>query len=201
MSSTLGHALCGVTILAAAGSLSHGPFTRFDLRQVLLFAGLANLPDIDMLFSYLLTGHVLSYHGGVTHSLAFALLVALGVASRVQSGRRSVFLLAGLVVASHSLIDSFTGAQLGWHPTRGMPLLWPFSDERFAMPVTLFPGPRHDTLNRLLDIHNLKVMAYELLFFSPFLAGLVWMRGIALCTGRAGRVCSIVRWMERPRIK
>lgn len=197
MASTLGHALCGISLLAAAGALKPTPLTRFTLGNLLLFACLANLPDLDMLAGYLLTGHVLSYHGGATHSLAFALLVALLVSMRVRSDRGFTFLLLGLVVASHPVIDSLTGPQLGWHDTRGMPLMWPVSDTRFSMPFTLFPGPRHDTLDRLMDVHNLKVMAYELLFFSPFLIGLAVARG----AGRMGRVCSIVRWMERSRIK
>jgi membrane-bound metal-dependent hydrolase YbcI (DUF457 family) len=168
---------------------------------VLLFACLANLPDGDMLVSYLLTGHVLTYHGGASHSLAFALLVALLVATQVRAGRLYAVLLIFLTVASHTLIDSVTAARIGWHETRGMPLLWPFSDHRFTMPFALFPGPHHDTLDRLIDFHNLKVMAYELLFFSPFLLGLAVVRGVALGAGRAGRVCSIVRWMERSRTK
>ena len=154
--------------------------TELTFSQLVLFALLANLPDVDMLASYALTGNVLSYHGGMTHTLAFAMLIA-GVlvfarewgnrvsGNKISGNRIFAYGLFVAAIFSHDLIDSLTGAELGWHATRGMPLFWPLYEDRMSSPLTLFPGPQHDSWDRLFNVHNLWVMLYEIVVFSPVL--------------------------------
>ena len=203
MATTLGHALCGVVILFVANRLRPSPTTAIDWPNVALFALLANLPDMDMLVSYLLTGDVLAYHGGVSHGLLFALLAAWLTARlltpRVDGAQKLGYavLLYSLVVVSHDLIDSLTGPSLGWHATRGMPLLWPLSDLRLSLPLTLFPGPQHNTWVRLVSLHNLKVMAYEALVFLPPLVWLCLTHSRPHGESRSGLLCLLSRRTEK----
>lgn len=178
MATTVGHALCGVAILLTAAKIRPSPLTSVNFPNVALFAMLANLPDIDMLAGYLLTGDVLAYHGKITHGVLFALLSAWLTARIRQTDRRAyAAIIYFLVILSHDLIDSLTGPNLGWHGTHGMPMFWPLSEARLAMPVTLFPGPHHDTWARLISLHNLKVIAYELVVFAPLIASLSLLLG------------------------
>jgi len=203
MATTLGHALCGVVILLVANRLRSSPTTALDWPNVALFALLANLPDMDMLVSYLLAGDVLAYHGGVSHGLLFALLAAWLTARLVTARADGVqklgyaVLLYSLVVVSHDLIDSLTGPSLGWHATRGMPLFWPLSDFRLSMPLTLFPGPQHNTWVRLVSLHNLKVMAYEALVFLPPLVWLCLTHSRPHGESRSGLLCLFPRRTEK----
>lgn len=163
-----------MSILLAANRAGALPFARITPAHLLLFAFLANLPDVDMLASYALTGDVLSYHGGATHGIAFALgCAAILAMAGAKQGRLTVLAVFAAALLSHALIDSLTGPALGWHATRGMPLLWPLVDGRLSLPLTLFPGPRHDSWARLFTQHNLWVMGYELLVFTPVLAWLL----------------------------
>jgi membrane-bound metal-dependent hydrolase YbcI (DUF457 family) len=141
-----------------------------------LYAVLANLPDVDLLIGLLLKGDAQAYHGGVTHSIFFAVVMGL-VASLILRRRFAIrwsLFVFSLAVASHVLVDSFTGTHIGVHSTRGYALFWPFSQTVWPMPVTLFPGVQHDTLARLLSAHNLAVIGYEILIFVPVIA-LLWL--------------------------
>lgn len=67
-------------------------------------------------------------HRGASHSLAFALLVALvatALHERLGSNRRATFAFVLAAAASHPLLDALTDGGLG------VALLWPLSDERF----------------------------------------------------------------------
>lgn len=177
MASTLGHALCGLTVLAwAAPRIDVASVWR---REVPLFVVLANLPDIDMLAGWLWTGDVFAFHGGLTHGMAFALLAAMAFAvllpgTGTRPWRTAVYFLA---ILSHDLVDMLTGSAPGMNPTRGVEFWSPFSDRAVSSPVTLFLGPHHDSWARLFSPHNLKVMGLEALCFTPLLLVAYGMRG------------------------
>ncbi len=107
------------------------------------------LPDVDVIAFRLGIPYSASFgHRGATHSLAFALLVALAAAvfpAKLGASRRATFALVLAAAASHPLLDALTNRGLG------VALLWPLSDERFFSPVA--------------PIHVAPISAYRL--FTP----------------------------------
>jgi membrane-bound metal-dependent hydrolase YbcI (DUF457 family) len=86
---------------------------------------LSIIPDIDILFSFLLNSDI---HRGPTHSIIVAILVFIPFFFFYQ--QRAVPYFAAL--ASHSLIgDFFIGGQIQ--------LLWPLSTREFGLPELGFP--------------------------------------------------------------
>ena len=87
-------------------------------------------------------------HGGITHSFAFAGLVALLVwlLGRGRGVTPVIGITSFLLVASHVVVDWVTGPQWGLHPSHGLIPFWPFSDTRFVMPLSLFKGVEHANL-------------------------------------------------------
>ena len=179
MSTTVGHAISGVICLLSKRKLVPASTKRLTLKEVTLFVVLANLPDLDMIVSYILTGQPLYYHGQVSHSLFFVCAVGFLVMLLVSEHRSiGAWLLYTSPMLLHVLMDSLTGPVIGLMPSRGVCLLWPIIADPIAFPVTLMNGPHHDTWKRLFDMYNVRVMAYEVLFFTPFLvvAWLAWWR-------------------------
>jgi inner membrane protein len=79
-----------------------------------------------------------------------------------------VGVVAGLVVASHGLLDALTDGGLG------AALLWPFSDERFFAPWR--PLPVAPIGSRFWSAGGLAVAATELAWFLPLLVWTCWPR-------------------------
>ncbi|MDO8413851.1 MAG: metal-dependent hydrolase, partial [Gallionellaceae bacterium] len=145
--------------------------------DMMLFMGLANLPDIDFLIGYIVAADVHAFHQGPTHSVLFAVIAGC-MAALIWRRNLSWGLSATvftLTILSHDLVDIFTGPMLGLHPSYGVPLLWPFYIERVVAPVTLLPSIQHDTLARFLSWHNAAAMLYEVAVFG-LMAGLVFWR-------------------------
>ena len=127
----------------------------------LLGAGIvaSMLPDLDVAAFRLGIPYSADLgHRGFTHSLAFALGVALagGVGHRLLRARfapAACFLF--LAVASHPLLDALTNGGLG------VAWLWPLSSERFFAPfrpIRVAPI----SLRALLSTRGLAVIASEL---------------------------------------
>jgi inner membrane protein len=77
-------------------------------------------------------------------------------------------LVAGLVVASHGLLDTLTDGGLG------AALLWPFSNQRFFAPWR--PIPVAPIGARLLTADGLELMLRECVLFLPLFAAGFWPR-------------------------
>src|SRR5262245_6216624 len=112
---SIGHVLVG-----AAASKAYRTGQRTTLSPVaaaVLWSALSLLPDVDVIGFPLGIRYADEWgHRGATHSLAFALAVAAVVgliarALRVPAWRTA--LVAALVVASHSLLDTMTDGGLG----------------------------------------------------------------------------------------
>jgi len=91
------------------------------------------IPDLDVLGFRLgiAYSHELG-HRGFTHSLAFAIALAVlaaTFANRLKSLPLPAFIFVFVACASHGLLDMLT---TGGH---GIALLWPFSEERYFWPV------------------------------------------------------------------
>jgi inner membrane protein len=165
---SVGHVVVG---LAAARFSRRRQATRWTpLGAAILWSGLSLLPDLDVVGFRLGVHYGDPWgHRGATHSLVFALgvaLLALAVAKAARLPLLRTALLALLVVSSHSLLDTLTDGGLG------CALLWPFSDERFFAPWT--PLPVAPIGRAFLSSAGLRVAAVELLALSPFLAYALW---------------------------
>lgn len=164
----------GLNCLLAYKLARPGIALPLTMTSAAAFAFLGNLPDLDIVVSALLSDNHLKYHGRYSHApvllIVLTLLITFVVNKRwaptLSFSRKA--LLIGAPLLSHPLIDSLTGPNWGPHTSYGSPLLWPWVDERIKAPVTLFLGPRHDTLVRFLGWHNVQVVVSELVIFGSF---------------------------------
>jgi len=171
MATSVAHGLIGISTYCAMASVLPARYRLpVDYKALLLAAVAANIPDLDMLVSLVFFSDHKMLHGGLTHSIAFAGLVAL-LLWLVGRGRTApVIALTGFfLVLSHVLVDWLTGPQWGWHPSHGVPLFWPFSEAMVNAPVTLFKGVIHDDLLP----GALYTALWELLFLGPPAFGLM----------------------------
>jgi inner membrane protein len=168
MATLIAHALAGLVTLAGVRALT-GNRVELTPATLLLAACAGCLPDLDLVPSYLLTGHLARLHGGPTHSLAFALLAGVVAHLTLQrsAARRALALTVGLAVASHPMIDLFTGPALGLARSYGTPLFWPLHSDRISMPLTLFKGVKHGSVSIWFTWVNLRVALLEVAMFAP----------------------------------
>lgn len=106
------------------------------LRYWVLTAACAMLPDIDAIgFAFGVRYNSMLGHRGLTHSIAFALLVGLTVGMlafgkrQTGPGKLQLVFYFALVTLSHPLLDAMTNGGLG------VALLAPFSAERYFFPL------------------------------------------------------------------
>ena len=172
MPSTVGHALCGMSCLLAANSARPDRAIPLTGRNALLFAVLANLPDIDFLVGYALEGDLHAFHQGPTHSLLFAVAagVLAGFAWRGRLGHFSAAAVFSATILSHHVLDMLGGPALGFNRSPGLALLWPFDTTVWSAPFTVFPGIAHGAFSDLISWHNAKAIMYEILVFVPIIA-------------------------------
>ena len=159
--SVLGHVAIGVVTGRAVTPARDGPDVRAGRMAGL--AGLALLPDSDFLLHALFPSVEALDHRGATHSLVVAAFVGLVIAFALVVARADHplrwGLVAGLVMASHGLMDSIGDSSLG------VELLWPFSDARFLAPWQLLPDP---SLTPPIVQNFLGALVAELILFIPF---------------------------------
>lgn len=159
----IGHVAVG---MAAGRAFSgRGATTRELAAAMVGLSVISWLPDADIITFYLGIAYLDPLgHRGASHSLfiaAVVMLVAYGLARALKVQRVARFtVLAGLVAASHGLLDSMTN---GGH---GCALLWPFLTTRYFAPVRPIPvsplGPH------LFTARGLYVFCVELVLFLPF---------------------------------
>ena len=153
---------------------------RFGFYLWVVAILLANLPDIDYLFGYVV-GNPNKYHHLWTHSLTFA--VGVGVISdflywiivRKESFRFGC--IAFFLVFSHLVLDFFTKDTM--YPY-GMRLFWPFSQKFFISPMTLFldvnkASSSHTFIRSLFCWHNFWTVLVEVIILGPPFVWL-WLR-------------------------
>ncbi len=91
------------------------------------------LPDLDVL-AFQMGIPYSSYlgHRGFTHSIFFALVIAVictAFYQQLHTSSRAAFSVSFLSGVSHGFLDAFTNGGLG------VAFLWPISDQRFFFPV------------------------------------------------------------------
>jgi inner membrane protein len=117
----ISHSLVGMSLVA---TLRPRPFKRRWLPLV-VGAALANSPDLDFLLN--IATHTRGWHRGFTHSLGFAVVVALCLLIALGWRRRWEAFAYGLAFASHGVLD-FATTKIG----AGVEILWPFTSEKYG---------------------------------------------------------------------
>ncbi|MCB2187090.1 MAG: metal-dependent hydrolase [Deltaproteobacteria bacterium] len=174
MASPLGHALAGV----AVGALVRGERPLWGRwLDWCAFAGLAVLPDLDFLPG-LLMGDLNRYHHGVSHTLAAALVVGLGLALAGRSrGQALRWGLAGFaILASHLALDWLA---VDNRPPLGIPLFWPLSGAYHQAAHPVFLDMKREAFTWAVIGHDLKAAAWELCLLGPPTLLILWFTGRA----------------------
>lgn len=172
MTTPVGHSLFALILFLATR-----PGGRAIVLLVLL-AVAALLPDMD--FYPLLWGDfqgAARNHQELTHSIVFVLIsaaVLTWLGKRLQCGRAVVlFPLLLAAAGSHLLLDFLT--EDSRNPI-GIPLLWPFSEERFHSQVVIFGGVIKSSLSDLVSWHNAGVVLWEIIILGSIAAALWFFR-------------------------
>lgn len=161
MPSPIAHVAMGYAVARLAERWMPEQLRPATVPVIRLFAAtavLSMLPDADIIPGILLNdfGH---FHNNFSHSLGFALMVALFFACSVWLIRRSGFWFWwGVTFAAYTLhvvMDLFTRG-------RGVLLLWPLAPERVPPPVEFFYGVRWS--HGLVSTSHLWTIATELTF-------------------------------------
>jgi inner membrane protein len=166
------------TILSHAAvpiALGLGLGARTIPRRLLITGIVASmLPDLDVLAFRFNVAYADSFgHRGASHSLAFALLLALVAmvgARSLKSDARTAFLFVSICAASHGLLDMLTNGGLG------VALWWPVSPDRLFAPWQMIEvSPL--ALRRLFSGRGLEVLRSEFLWvWLPALLLFIFLR-------------------------
>lgn len=170
---SIGHVAVGMAAgRAFAGRLGRPATPGSTIGAMIALSILSMLPDLDVIAFRLGIPYAAPFgHRGASHSLCAALLVgamagiaALGLKlSPIRTG-----LLVFVVVATHGLLDALTDGGLG------AALLWPYSNHRYFAPWR--PIPVAPIGKRIFSPWGMRVMLFELLWFSPLFLYSIWPR-------------------------
>lgn len=144
------------------------------IPQRLLVAGMVAsiLPDLDVIAFKLHIAYASDLgHRGISHSLMFALLLALAgsaFAKQFDGAKGKVFSFLFLATASHGVLDALTTGGLG------VAFFWPFSSARYFLPEQVIKVSPIGT-DHLLTERFLIVLQSELLW--------VWLPALLLFVG------------------
>lgn len=164
---SIGHLAVG---LAAGRFYARGEGLKANLKAMIAFSTISFVPDLDVLgFRYGIAYVDEWGHRGASHSITFALLLAvIGGLMATRSGHRfwRAAPLVALVMASHGALDTLTDGGLG------VALLWPFSNERFFAlwrPLEVAPIGR-----AFLTPRGLRIALNEAVWFTPLWLMAFW---------------------------
>ena len=145
-----------------------------QLRFWVLTATCAMLPDADAVgFAFGVRYDSMLGHRGLTHSIAFALLVGLAVGMfafgkrPTGPGKLQLVVYFSLVTLSHPLLDALTNGGLG------VALFAPFSAERYFFPLQ--PIEVSPIGMRFFSQRGLEVIASEVIW--------VWLPALLIYAG------------------
>jgi len=164
MPSPVGHLLFGFCIYLIVNK-------KFDIKsnwkEMLLYVFIATLSDLDELPN--LFGIKINFliHRTTFHSILFAFILAI-IFSKFLRIRKTnnlaiKFLIFFTLLFSHPVLDLFME---DFKEPFGLMLLWPFSNNYYISPITIFPGVNHDNFLDLFSFHNLITVITEIIFFS-----------------------------------
>ena len=175
MPSPVGHILGGAAVYLAA---SRGEYRSRAVLGVTLLSSI--LPDFDFLPGILI-GDPSAFHHGISHSLTVAVFVGSLV---FFFGRRlhtkiavQTATLAALAYFFHIVLDAVSVNE----GTRGVPILWPWSDRQFGINLHLFGFFHHGGLYRgiwsIVRWDNLPALIREISVLGiPVLILFLWQK-------------------------
>jgi|RhiMetdeSRZDD1v2_1073273.scaffolds.fasta_scaffold1062024_2 inner membrane protein len=155
------------------------PVAEQRWRDLGLYLLVANAADLDFLPG-LFVGDPNRYHHGISHSLGFAVLVALActllVMLRDREAKWQLFAIYFALWGSHIGLD-YCGIDTSL--PYGVPAFWPLSDTYYMAPFAFFPDIRRavtssEFLTSLVSLHNLWAICVELFVMAPILI-LIWI--------------------------
>lgn len=155
MPSVLSHPAVPIAI-----GLAFGP-KIIPTRLLLLGIVVSVLPDLDVLAFRFGIPYASNFgHRGASHSVVFALFLALcafAYASSFRASRGSAFWFVFVSAVSHGLLDMLTDGGLG------VALAWPLSSERFFFPLSVIKASPL-SLRRFFSASGQAVVISELLW-------------------------------------
>jgi len=168
----IAHGAVGLAVYFVWGQnkLEKSPRVK-KVTLALLLVVLSIAPDLDFIPGLLLD-EPNKFHHGISHSLIIALIgaVALFLLLRkyyIELETFRLFIVLLVVLGSHTILDIFS---VDTSSPFGVPLLWPFSQEYFISPYSLFPDvirSKESTsafITSLWNTHNLQAAGLEVLF-------------------------------------
>jgi inner membrane protein len=167
---SFGHLAVGLLAGRLHGGAENATRPRASAGTMLAFAALAVLPDADVVVVACgIPDEGAGGHRGASHSLLLA--VTIGLTSALIARRFGwpvvrTAVAATLAVASHGVLDAIGEGG------RGIPLLWPLSDERFMSPWRVLPDAPRGL--KMLSRHGLFDLAIEFVVFFPLTAFALW---------------------------
>jgi inner membrane protein len=167
---SFGHLAVGLLAGRFHGGAENATRPRASAGTMLAFAALAVLPDADVVVVACgFPDEGACGHRGASHSLLVA--VTIGLVSALVARRFGwpvvrTAVAATLAVASHGVLDAIGEGG------RGIPLLWPLSDERFMSPWRVLPDAPRGL--KMLSRHGLIDLAIEFVVFFPLTAFALW---------------------------
>jgi len=171
MATTMGHSLLGY-VLYLIFYKDYKLFKNWKIIALYVFA--ANAPDLDFIPGIFI-GDANKFHHGISHTLGFSILFALGMYVISKFKRKKDFMIFFLLYFGHVLID-FLAADTS--PPFGVMLFWPFTKRYFICPYSIFLDIHKATLSGLFDLHNLMAIVWEMIIFSPIIILLIIIRKI-----------------------
>ncbi|MGR8932523.1 MAG: metal-dependent hydrolase [Gammaproteobacteria bacterium] len=139
-------------------SLAFGLRRKISKRLLTCGVAASILPDLDVIAFRLGIPYAAEWgHRGFSHSLLFALLLAIvgaALAKPLRSKAKPAFWFLFFSTASHGVLDALTNGGLG------IAFFWPFSTERFFVPwhpIEVAPL----NLSRFLSHRGLAVLRSE----------------------------------------
>ncbi|MGD9124507.1 MAG: metal-dependent hydrolase [Desulfarculaceae bacterium] len=171
MATPVGHALAGILV---GSGLAWNRNLLGPWRDVVVFAAVAQAPDLDFLPGLIL-GQPEAFHHGVSHSAGFALLAGLIMAwvFRKQGQAWRWGLISALVYFAQVGLDALTADSSSPY---GVPLWWPISGEYVMASHPIFMDVRRQPLGWANLWHNLGAAGLEALILGPPTALMVWFR-------------------------
>jgi len=127
-------------------------------RTLIIFILMANIPDIDFFFYFLLGKDIVGPHQYYTHNIFFVVLAAVIFWPLINSGKERAGVL--LVAFSHLILDLFT---IDTADPIGFRLFYPLSRQLFNL--GLFPNILKSNWAEIFSFNNIKTFCLEIVIF------------------------------------
>jgi membrane-bound metal-dependent hydrolase YbcI (DUF457 family) len=144
---------------SAVGLLGWQKFSeKKNLKTLLIFILMANLPDIDFAFYLFLGEKALNLHQYFTHNVFIVVIAAIACWPLFKTKSERLGIL--LVALSHLLLDFLTIDRVA---PKGFRLFYPISTQLFNFGI--FPNVKKSNWAEVFSFHNLLVIGFEAVLF------------------------------------